>query len=102
VASKINMLSKEIGIFYFASLIIIILIAISGAHGLFSYAVHIAYGESNSIINNINNNKNTTHDISGAKSASVTANSTANTAADTSSRDNIVPYVGVDMQIGSI
>jgi hypothetical protein len=97
--TKINMLSKEIGIFYFASLIIIILIAISGnQYGLFSYAVHTAYGESNSIINNINNNKNTTYDISGAKSASITANSTANTAADTSSRDNIVPYVGVDMQ----
>ncbi|HET7390027.1 MAG TPA: cellulase family glycosylhydrolase [Nitrososphaeraceae archaeon] len=96
--TKINMLSKEIGIFYFASLIIIILIAISGAYGSFSYAVHTAYGESNSIINNINNNKNTTYDISGAKSVSITTNSTANTAADTSSRDNIVPYVGVDMQ----
>ena len=56
--TKINMVSKEIGIFYsFASLIIITLIAISGAQGLFSYAVHTANGQSNSIINNINNNK---------------------------------------------
>jgi hypothetical protein len=52
------MVSKEIGIFYsFASVIFIILIAISGAQGLFSYAVHTANGQSNSIINNINNNK---------------------------------------------
>jgi hypothetical protein len=96
--TKINMLLKEIGIFYFASLIIIILIAISGAHGSFSYAAHTAYGESNSIINNINNNKNNAYDISGAKSVSILTNPTANTAADKSSRDNIVPYVGVDMQ----
>jgi hypothetical protein len=94
------MISKEIGIFYsFALLIIIILIAISGANGSFSYAVHTANWQSNSIINNINNNKNNTYDISGAKSAHITTNAaTTGTAIDTRSSDNIVPYMGVDMQ----
>jgi hypothetical protein len=43
--------------------------------------------------------KNNTHDISGAKSAYITTNAaTTGTAIDTRSRDNVVPYVGVDMQ----
>ncbi|HZA06329.1 MAG TPA: hypothetical protein VE619_01385 [Nitrososphaeraceae archaeon] len=74
------------------------MIAISGVQGSFSYAVHTANGQSNSIIN-ISITTKIILDISGAKSAYTTTKAaTTGTAIDTRSRDNVVPYVGVDMQ----